>query len=262
MKNMIRELYALEHLSGGNSCVHRLHPAVKLLTTLVFIITVVSFDRYAFGRMAPYVFYPALLTALSETPYSPLLKRFLIALPFCLFAGISNIIFDRTLAFAIGGIAVSYGVVSFFTILLRTYLCVMAILLLISVTPLADITNSMRRLRTPGIFVVMFEMTYRYTGVLFAEAYSMFTAYTLRSAGGKGIVMRDMGGFAGQLLLRAFDRAVRVYNAMKCRAYSPEYAGAPRSGKITRNDAVFCALTCLLCVTFRLINVNALLAGI
>jgi len=58
MKNQISELYALEQLSGGDTCVHRLHPTMKLLTTAVFIITVVSFDRYAFGRLVPYIFYP------------------------------------------------------------------------------------------------------------------------------------------------------------------------------------------------------------
>jgi cobalt/nickel transport system permease protein len=261
MKKMIYELYALEQLSGGNSCVHGLHPDMKLLTTVVFIITVVSFNRFAFGRLIPFIFYPALLMALSDTPYSMLLKRFLIALPFCFFAGISNIIFDRTPAFTIGAIPVSYGVVAFFTILFRTYLCVMAVLLLVSVTPLEQITNSMRRLKTHYIFIIMFEMTYRYIGVLFEEAYSMYTAYSLRSPGGKGILMKDMDSFTKQLLLRSFDRAGRVYNAMKCRGYVLS-AISRNSGKLKCQDFIFCSVTCILCITFRVINVNALFAKI
>jgi cobalt/nickel transport system permease protein len=261
MKNAIQELYALEQLSYGSSCIHKLHPAVKLLTTVVFIVTVVSFDRYAFVRMLPYIFYPALLMALSETPYSMLLKRFLISLPFCLFMGVSNIIFDRTAAFTLGAITVSYGAVSFLTILFRTYLCVMAVLLLVSVTPFMQITNTMRRFKIPYIFIVMVEMTYRYIGVLITEAYSMFTAYSLRSAKGKGIVMKDMGSFTGQLLLRSIDRADRVYNAMKCRGYA--LSALPQSNrKIRQKDFLFCFVTCLLCVTFRIINVNALLSEI
>jgi len=256
MKNTVQELYALEQLSCGDSCIHRLHPSVKLLTTVVFIVTVVSFDRYAVERLPPYVFYPVLMMALSETPYSTLLKRFLIALPFCLFAGISNIIFDRTSAFTLGAITVSYGVVSFFTIIFRTYLCVMAVLLLVAVTPLAQISNSMRRFRIPYIFIVMFEMTYRYIGVLAAEAHSMFTAYSLRSADTKGIAIKDMGSFTGQLLLRSFDRADRVYNAMKCRGYALNVL-PKRGGKLKSRDLVFCSVTCLLCITFRIVNVNA-----
>lgn len=259
MKNKMQALYALEQLSGGNTCVHRLHPMVKLLTTVIFIVMVVSFDRYAFGRLIPYIFYPTLLMALSETPYSMLLKRFLIALPFCLFAGITNVIFDRASAFTIGDIAVSYGIVSFFTILFRTYLCVMAVLVLVSVTPLSEVTGAMRRLRIPHIFVTMFEMTYRYIGVLFEEAYSMYIAYTLRSTKAKGIEIKDMGSFVGQLLLRSFDRADRIYNAMKCRGYALH--SFPQSDrKLTQGDFIFLALTCFLCIAFRFVNVNALLA--
>ncbi len=228
---------------------------------MFFLLAVASFDRYAFERLVPYIFYPALMMALSETPYSMLLKRILIALPFCLFAGITNVIFDRAPAFAIGAVAVSYGTLSLFTILFKMYLCVMAVLLLVSVTPLAEITDAMRRLRVPGIFVAIFEMTYRYIGVLLAEAYSMHTAYILRSAGGKGIAMRDMGSFVGQLLLRSIDRADRIYNAMKCRGYAAHTTRRDRR-KIGRQDVAFCAVVCLFCAAFRVININALIAGI
>lgn len=259
MKNNIHEFYALEGLSNRNTSVHRLHPLAKLITSAVFIVAVVSFDRYAFGRLIPYIFYPTLLMALSETPYSMLLKRFLIALPFCLFAGITNVIFDKDSAFTVGGIAVSYGCVSLFTILFRTYLCVMAVLILVSVTPLSELTNAMRRLRIPNIFIVMFEMTYRYIGVLVNEAYSMYISYSLRSAKGKGIEMRDMGSFAGQLLLRSVDRADRVYNAMKCRGYA--FNAFPQVGrKLKQKDIVYIIVVCGLCITFRFVDVNALIS--
>jgi cobalt/nickel transport system permease protein len=260
MKYMILELYALEQLSNGKTCVHKLNSTVKLWVTMFFIVTVASFDRYALGRLVPYVFYPTLMMALSETPYSMLLKRFLIALPFCLFAGIANVIFDRAPAFTIGAVTIGCGTLSLLTLLFKTYLCVMAVLLLISVTPLAEIKDAMRRLRIPGIFVAMFEMTYRYVGVLFAEAYSMHTAYILRSAGLRGIAIRDMGGFVGQLLLRSVDRADRVYSAMKCRGYAMNTA--PRDGRnINGRDVVFCVAACSLCAAFRVIDVSALFAG-
>jgi len=261
MKYFIPELYALERLSNGKSCVHRLHPAAKLSTTVFFIITVASFSRYAIGQLVPYVFYPTLMMALSETPYTMLLKRFLIALPFCLFAGITNIIFDQATAFTICGVVVSYGTVSLFTLLFKTYLCVMSVLLLVSVTPFAEITDTMRRLKIPAVFVSMFEMTYRYIGVLLAEAYSMRTAYTLRSAGGKGIAIKDMGGFVGQLLLRSIDRADRIYNAMKCRGYAMQTTQRYNK-KIKWQDITFCIIVCILCITFRIIDINKLFTNV
>ena len=55
--------------------------------------------------------------------------------------------------------------------------------------------------------------------MLLNEAVSMHTAYTLRTDNQKGIKMRDMGSFLGQLLLRSTDRAEQVYYAMKCRGF-------------------------------------------
>jgi len=261
MKNKVYALYSLEQLAAGNTFIHRLHPLAKLLSLAVFIVTVVSFNRYAFGRLMPYIFYPALLMALSETPYSMLNKRFLIALPFCLFAGISNIIFDRRTAFVISGIAVSWGVISFFVILFKTYLCVMAVLILVSVTRFSDLTNELRRLRLPSIFIVMFELTYRYAGVLLNEAYSMSIAYSLRSPSRKGIEMRDMGSFAGQLLIRSFDRAERVYNAMKCRGYALQ--NIPQNKRALKlSDIIFFTVVFVFCITFRFVDVNSLVGGI
>jgi len=265
VKNKIYELYALEQLAAGSSCIHRLNPLAKLLAAAVFIVTIVSFNRYALGRLIPYIFYPALLMALSETPYTILFKRFLIALPFCLFAGISNIIFNRNTALIIGGLPISWGVISFFSIMFKTYLCVMVILILVSVTRFSELTKEMRRLRLPQFFIIMFELTYRYIGVLLNEAYSMSIAYSLRSPNRKGIEMRDMGSFAGQLLIHSFDRAERVYNAMKCRGYTSGYAlknATQNYRRLTLHDIIFFAVVSVFCITFRFIDINALLTGL
>lgn len=258
MNNSIHDLYALEKLSSGKTFIHRLHPTAKLAATAIYIIAVVSFDGYSFGRLVPYVFYPTLLMALSETPYGALLKRFLVALPFCLFAGIANALSNRAAAFAIGGMTISYGVVSLFTIMLRTYLCVMAVLALVAVTPLSALTDAMRRLKMPFVFVAVFEMIYRYAGVLFEEAHTMGIAYSLRGGGAKGIKIRDMGSFVGQLLLCSIDRSERVYNAMKCRGYALRDLPA-NSRKPMRGDYAFFAAAALFCLFFRFVDVNSLI---
>jgi cobalt/nickel transport system permease protein len=127
----------------------------------------------------------------------------------------------------------------------------------------------MRCFRIPHIFIVMFEMTYRYIGVLVTEAYSMFISYSLRNASAKGIVIKDMGCFTGQLLLRSFDRADRVYNAMKCRGYASSitsgYASVYTSSTFSHNsgnfkihDFIFCLVVCLPCIALRIIDINTL----
>jgi len=261
MINVNHEMYALELLSSGNTCIHRIHPLAKLLAAAVFIVTVVSFGKYEVARLAPYFFYPMLLMALSRTPHSMLYKRLALALPFCLFIGVSNIALDRATAFMVGGVAVSYGVLSFISLLCKAYLCVMAALILISVTRLRCIANELSRLGVPSVLIVMLEVTYRYIGILIGEAHSMHIAYSLRGPRRRGVAIGDMGPFVGQLLLKSFDRADRIYNAMKCRGYA--ISGVKRHGHgpgpFGLKDAAYLVLVAGLCIAFRIVDVYGMM---
>jgi len=246
----VHELRALENLSAGKTVIHRLHPLAKILSSLVFIVIVASFGRYDFVRLTPYLFYPFIMMALAALPYKVLLLRVAIALPFCLFAGISNVLFDRATALTIGGTAISFGVLSLATILLKMYLCVMAALLLVATTPFTELTAQLRRMHVPMIFVMVFETTFRYIGVLLEEVHTMIIAYRLRSGTKKALEMKHMGTFVGQLVLRGFDRAERVHLAMRCRGYSlSRVPPAPQS--FTSTDIIMLPLVCIPAILLR-----------
>ncbi len=255
IRSKIQEIYSLEQLSGKNTVIHQLHPGAKILTTLIYIVTVVSFDRYTFGRLVPYLFYPFIIMALAEIPWNMVAKRVLLALPFVVLAGVSNIIFDTAPAITLGRLTVSQGVLSCFAIVFRTFLCVTAVLILVAVTPFAHISGQLRRIHIPEIFILLFEMTYRYIGTLLEETSSMYMAYQLRHTHQKGLEMKHMGSFVGQLLLRSFDRAERIYAAMKCRGYG----NSEREHSIphwSSGDYAFVLIVCLPCILFRAFNIT------
>lgn len=261
MRGKIQDIYALEQLAARDTAIHRLHPGAKLLTTFVFIVTVVSFDRFQFRQLIPFLFYPAVLMGLSETPWGLALKRVALALPFVVFAGLSNVFFDRAPAIVLGNFAVSGGVLSFASILLRTFLTVIALVLLIAVTPFSSLTAQLRRIHVPQMLITLFEMAYRYIGVLMEETSSMSTAYHLRHKRAKGLEMKHMGSFAGSLLLRSFDRAGRVYDAMKCRGYGRQCAReAVRPWR--RADLAYTVVVCALCILCRIFDVGLLLGSL
>ena len=194
------------------------------------------------------------MMALAGLPYKVLLLRVAIAVPFCLFAGVSNVIIDRATALTIGGTAISFGVVSMVTILMKMYLCVMAALLLIATTPFPELTAQFRRMRVPMIFVMVFETTFRYIGVLLEEVHTMIIAYKLRSGTKKALEMKDMGPFVGQLFLRGFDRAERIHIAMRCRGYSlSRIPPAPRHFKIS--DTAMLVAVCIPVILLRFIEI-------
>lgn len=251
-------LYSLERLSAAGTWVHRRHPLTKFAATAIYLACVVSLPRYALFQLAPFTLYPFIIMAMAEIPFSMIAARAMAALPFCLFAGLSNLFFDKGILFRVGSLAVTGGAVSLLAILLRTFLCVSAVLILVAVTPFIELTGQLRRMRLPHLLVSLFEMTYRYLGSLTEEAASMFTAYRLRSPQTVGLEMKHMGSFAGQLLIRSFDRAERVYQAMKCRGYALRN---PRLNRRPLTGADFCFL-CAVCgssLFFRLVDVTFLI---
>ena len=249
----ISEIHGFETLALEDTAIHRLHPFTKLCSALIVIIAVASFGRYDVLPLAPFLFYPIVVAALAEIPYRVLLRKLLIGFPFCLIAGISNVIADRNTACVLWGVPVSYGMVSLMTILLKMVLCVSSALLLTATTPLSELSAQLRRLRIPFLFVSAFEMTFRYIGVLLEETHSMTTAYLLRSAGRKALEMRHMGSFIGQLLLRGLDRAERVYSAMLCRGYGRRET--PRFKRAYQlKDGLVLGFICAFAILFRLIR--------
>ncbi|MDR3191700.1 MAG: cobalt ECF transporter T component CbiQ [Treponema sp.] len=251
----------LEVLASGDSPVHRLHPGAKIVTTLVYIGAVVSFPARDLSGLGIFILYPAVLMSLSGTPWKALLARLLVSLPFALTGAIGNLVMLREPVFSIGAFTVTAGMLSFFSILYRTFLAVLAALILVATTPFPDFIRQLGRMGMPRIFCLQTTMTWRYLSVLLSEAGTMYTAYLLRSEGRKGIGMKNMGSFLGLLLVRSFDRAGRVYQAMKNRGFDgARHTGAVRPLRLS--DGLFAGGICSAAVFFRLFNAGDFLGGI
>ena len=88
----------------------------------------------------------------------------------------------------------------------------------------------------------------------------MFTAYNMRippqrNPQKSGIKMRDMGIFLGQLLLRSFDRAERVYISMKCRGFDGVYiTGKHKNPRIC--DSLYAIILTAAIIFLRFFNVS------
>lgn len=251
----------LESLAEMDTPVHRLHPAVKILVCFVYIITVLSFPRYNLSGLIPLVFYPVILMALAELPGHPLLRRLAIVLPFCVLAGIANLFADRETAIRLGMLSVSYGMISFLSIIMKAILSAAAVLILAATTPAASLSSQLIRFHVPAPIVLQLNMTYRYLSVLMDEASTMYTAYLLRTPGQKGVRMNDMGIFIGQLVLRSIDRAQRIYLAMKCRGFHGA-AGYAEKKKIGVPDLLYVCIVSALILLLRFIDLGTLIGSL
>jgi len=216
------DLGRLDVLAQKNTRVHQLDPRVKVITTLLFIIYVVSFDKYEISGLLPFFFFPAFLIGMADLPFGYLLRKLAIVSPFVIFIGIFNPLIDRDILFQIGTLQISGGWISLFSIILRFTLTVSAALLLIATTGFPAICMAFEKLGTPRIFAIQMLMLYRYLFILIEESIRMIRAYTLRSFAKKKMHHQVFKQLLGSLLLRTLDRAQRIHMAMLSRAFTGE----------------------------------------
>ncbi|GAA0180202.1 cobalt ECF transporter T component CbiQ [Clostridium sediminicola] len=226
MSNIIYSIFNmryLDELASRESNIHNINPVIKLIVTLIYLVIVLSFEKYDILPLIPYIFYLIIIFTLSETPFFQILKRSLIVFPIVIGIGIFNPMFDTETYGVILGVGVSGGWISLISLLIKSCLIVLAGFLLIATTGIEKIAYAFRRLCFPKIFVTQILLTYRYISVLLDETARVLKAYHLRAPMEKGISFKVSGSLLGQMLLRAFDRANRVYSAMILRGFNGEY---------------------------------------
>lgn len=232
-------IHALDTYLPGDSPVHRLDPRVKLVLTVLFILTAALTPDQAwliFGVLEGLILVAILA---SRVGLGVVQKRSALALPFLLAA--------LTVALARPGEvgpgqpqglplpgtpwAISQaGLWRFLSIVARSYLSVQAAVLLAATTPFPDLLWGMRTLKVPRLLVAVGGFLYRYLFVLADEARRMMQAREARSASadgqrsGRSVVWRARvtGAMAGTLFLRAYERSERIWAAMVARGYDGE----------------------------------------
>ena len=256
-KNLV-DIGYMDTLAAGDSPLHRLDPRAKLITTLLFIVAVVSFNKYEVSALVPFFLYPIFLIFAGDLPTGYLVRKVLVVAPFALLVGVFNPLLDRQILFHLGSFGVSGGWVSFFSILTRFALTVSAALALLSITGINSLCEALARFGVPRPFVVQLLFLNRYIFALTGEAERMSRARSLRSFGRKAMSFRIFTQIVGHLLLRTMDRAERVYRAMLCRGFDG-HIRVVRFSKIGGREIAFTLGWTVLFAIFRFVNISLVL---
>jgi cobalt/nickel transport system permease protein len=222
-----------DHFQNLDSRIHRLDPRVKVVITVLFILSNVLLPD---GAWLAFALSWVLLLAISRMARLSLkfvLTRSLVALPFALAAITAVFSIPGAPAFTLQVgpwvlTATDAGLARFASILLRSWVSIQMAIILTATTPFPDLIHALRHLRVPGILVSTVSFMYRYLFVLSDETLRLLRAREARSAqmeagkrGGGSVFWRAKvaGNMAGQLFLRSYERSERVYNAMLARGY-------------------------------------------
>lgn len=249
--NALFNLRQMDELASQNTPIHRIHPLAKIIVTMVFLLTVVSFGKYSVSGLLGLAIYPLVLMSMAELPIKVMLKRLLVLEPFVLGIGLFSPFFDPN-TIIIGQFTLSAGWVTLLSILIKGTLTIAAGLLLIATTGIDRVSEGLRMLKVPRILVLQILLTYRYVLVLIEELSRMTRAYFLRAPADRGIRRNVWGSFAGQLLLRTYDRAQRIYISMTLRGFRGEYHSG-KTNPMHSRDWIYLAGWCFLFVLCRLI---------
>lgn len=212
----------LDRLAYGDTIVHRLDPRAKVFTTMLFIVTVISYSKYEVASLVPFLVFPVVLTALADLPAGFLLRKVLALSPFAVCIGMFNPLLETRTAVVLFGAPVSAGWVSFVSILLKYVLTISVALILIATTSFPGVCNALRRFGVPAAFVSQLLFLYRYLFVLLEEAMRIVRARELRSFGAGNPGVKEVIRIIGALFLRTMERAERIFRAMLSRGFRGE----------------------------------------
>lgn len=224
---------AFDRFHEADSRLHRLDPRVKVVVTVLFILSNALLPDGAWSAFGLSWIVLLWATYLSNLGIDFTFRRSFIALPFALaavsaiFAPLGNPLAEWTLGpFTL--IPTDYGLVKFSSILLRSWLSVQAAILLVATTRFPDMIHAFEHLHVPAVLTTIISFLYRYLFVLTDEVMRLLRARASRSAvaagqrSGRNVVWRARvtGNMAGQLFLRSYERSDRIYNAMLARGYA------------------------------------------
>lgn len=240
----------IDQLSYKDTFVHRLDPRAKLVATLLFLFTVISFSKYEIAALLPFFLYPMLLMTIGEIPFMFIFKKVILVAPFAVFIGIFNPLLDSGRVVIFNGLTVSAGWLSFCSIMLKFTLTISTALLLIATTSFPSVCHALRQLKVPSLFVSQLSFLYRYIFVLMEETMRIVRARNMRSYGERGKDIKTFVRIVGILFIRTVERAERIYFAMLSRGFRGDMP-ALKHFHIKTSDVIFAAFVAAFLYIFR-----------
>lgn len=195
------------HHSRRDSPIHRLPAACKLGAGLIIIAGSVLLPLETRAWFIGVALCLGTVIVLSRLPLWFLGRRLLWLSPFVLGVALVN-------AFQPG------ARMDWQTLVVRSFLCLLTVLLVANTTPFTDLLRVLQRARVPGLLITTMALMHRYLFVLIEEAGRMQRARASRTfLRQRAHLWQTLSTVAGQLFVRASERAERIYDAMCARGW-------------------------------------------
>ena len=233
----------LDQWSRGASPLHRRDPRVKIAAVLAFLVVLATAHRDLIWLGAAFLAILCLAARWARLPLAGALARAGVVLPFtAVFAAVSWLAGDPARGAAL---------------VMKSYLSALAVLLLVSTTPLPVLLRGFEMTGAPRFLLMVAQFLYRYLFVISEEAQHMRKAAMARGAtvgglAGNAARFRAAAGALAVLFARSYGRAEEIHRAMLARSF-PGYFRPLSELHLHRGDVVFLAYGVLTPVALRLL---------
>lgn len=246
----MEDLLNIEREAGKNSVLHALDGRIKIILSMLIIVYAV----YTSNPLILFIteIYLLLLIVMSKISLSYALKRIALIIPFGGFIALfqpfiraGDVIYTLPLGITITQQGLDFGVL----LMSRLIVCITAVVLLSSVTPMHELINSARKLGVPREFSMLLSLTVRYLFFFYEELrrirnaqktrcfdiWNKKTAYMWR--------LKKVGETITMMFIRSYEQGEKVYFSMLSRGYSDNSNLYIENKKLNGRDFIFISLT-------------------
>lgn len=245
-------LQELELFARKDNSLTQLHPLVKVIVTLIFVLSLTSLNKYELNKALLFGVIPIFLMRVADLDFRVLHNKMIIPIGFSISLGLLNPLFDREPLISFWIITLSGGMISLLTLVVKALFGILATLILVSTTTIEDIGAAMNQMHFPKMIILLLLIMYRYIVVFLNEIEKTLEAYSLRTSDKKGIHISTWGSLVGQIMIRSYRRAQTLYEAMELRGFKGEYV-TQKVKKIRLKDNIFMSLCIMGIIIIRVI---------
>ena len=206
----------IDRYASLESPIHRMDVSKKLwglCCGLAFLLIILPLFNSDFGlrTMIVYGILALLLALISKIPLKFLISRSALVLPF------------SALIIAVNYFSGNFTFLRTVEMLLKSLLSIFSLLLLSSTTPYHEILRQLGKWGTPAVLISMLSFMYRYFFLLAVEIEALERGIRTRKSKVSGWTkVKVYANIIGMLLIRSYERAERVHQAMRMRGFSGE----------------------------------------
>lgn len=235
-----------EPFSAGVSLAHRLDPRGKIVVASLFAVLMAVSKNY--GATLAGLALALIWLALARLPLKKVAARLLVVNSFIFFLWIVlPLTYPGDAVVHVGPLtATRQGLIFTGLITLKSNAIIIGLIALLATVPIVTLGQAMHGLRLPDKLCHLLLFTYRYLYVFEQEYRRLVQAMKIRGFQPRTNLhtYRSYAYLAAMLLVRSYDRAERVFQAMLCRGFHGTFYSL-KTFSWQRRDGVFVMISLL-----------------